>query len=228
MVAASHLAAAWLWGAEQVKGGALEVTAFAGRRPQIPGFTVHRSRMDADRAITSHLSLPVVVPALTVVQLADTHHPHLVKSVANDLVKRHWTNFRAILEWIDIVGDRRREPLRRLCLQAIEVGGHDDSPAARLLGQALIRAGLGSFATDYPVETPEGLLLVDLAWPSVKLGVEYNGGRDHDGTLARRDDTRRRNRLVAAGWRVLDADRGMTHDDIIRWVTSAMAAARCG
>ena len=224
--AASHLAAAAVWGAEQVKPGRLEITTFDGHYHRLPDVDTHRSTLDAEKAITGYRDLPIVVPALAVVQLAERCHPYLVKSVANDLVKRNWTDFRTILEWVDIVGDRRRQALRAMCLRAIEVGGHDNSPAARTLGEVLIRAGVEPFEVDYQVETPEGILLIDYAWPEPLVGLEYNGARDHDTPLARIDDAARRCRLAALGWRMLDANRGLSHDEIAQWVLAALAAAR--
>ena len=216
--AVSHLAAAALRGAEQVLGDRLELTTFDDRDHRLAGVITHRSKLDAARAITSHEYLPVVVPALTVVQVAQTCHPHLVKSVANDLVKRNWTDFQDILDWVDLSDRRHRQALRELCLRALDVGGHDNSPAARDLCARLKEAGAADFAVDYQVDTLDGIVLVDIAWPPDRLGLEYNGGRDHDGPLARDDDDRRRNTLVAMGWRILDANRGMTHEEIIRWV----------
>jgi hypothetical protein len=226
MAAASHLAAAAFWGAEKVRGERLEITTFDSHFHRLPGVVTHRSTLDAQKAITRHRDLPIVVPALTVVQLAECCHPYLVKSVANDLVKRNWTDFRAILQWVDTVGDRRRQALRDMCLRALEVGGHDNSPTARTLGEVLIRAGVEPFEVDYQVETPEGVLLIDYAWPEPLVGLEYNGARDHDTPLARIDDAARRCRLAALGWRMLDANRGISHDEIARWVLAALAAAR--
>jgi hypothetical protein len=223
---ASHLASAALFGAEQVMGGRVEITTFDNRIHRLPGVIVHSSRLDPTLALTRHRGIPIVVPALTVVQVAETCHSHLAKSVANDLVKRNWTDFREIARWADVVGGRRLQLLRALCRQAIEVGGHDDSAAARALAHKLIRAGVDQFELDYPVHTPDGLLMIDIAWPPDLVGLEYNGGRDHDGPVASFDDARRRSRLAALGWRMLDARRGMTHEEIIRWVRSALAAAR--
>jgi len=223
--AASHLAAASLWGAEQVKAGRLEVTTFDNRDHRLPGVITHRSRLEPTEAMTTHGNLPIVVPPLTVVQVAQTSDPVLVKSIANDLVKRHWTGFPAILRWVEIVGDRRRTAaLRDLCLRAIDVGGHDDSPPARRLAESLRRAGVAPFELDYQVETPDGVLRIDIAWPRVRVGLEYNGARDHDTPLARDDDARRRCRLAAMGWCMLDANRGMTDGEVVGWVVAALAA----
>ncbi len=225
-VAVSHLAAAGLWGAEQVKAGRVEITTFGNCNHVIPGVIGHRSRLDPGMSTTTHVNIPIVVPPLAVVQVAETCHPYLVKSIANDLVKRHWTSFPAILEWVEMVGDGRRQSLRDLCLQAIDVGGHDDSPPARRLAAALTHAGVAPFELDYQVETPDGVLLIDIAWPPVRVGLEYNGARDHDGQLARDDDARRRCRLAALGWRMLDAHRGMTDEQVVGWVKAALTAPR--
>ncbi|MDQ1393180.1 MAG: hypothetical protein QOF30_2157 [Acidimicrobiaceae bacterium] len=224
--AVSHMAAAWLWGSEHVARGAVELTSFDGHTHQLPGVITHRSTLDPAQAITRSHGIPTVAAPLTVVQLARTQNSILVQRVANDLVKRHCTNFRDILAWIDLVGDRRQPALRELCLRAIEVDGHNDSPAARRVCEKLIRAGIEPFEVDFMVMTPDGILLIDIAWPRYKVGVEYNGGRDHDGHLPRSYDRRRGCRLTAMGWRILDVDRGMTYDDIIQWVKDTLAVAQ--
>jgi hypothetical protein len=220
------MAAAWLWGSEHVAEGPVELTSFDGYTHRLPGVITHRSALDPSKAIRQSHGIPTVAPALTVVQLAAGRNSLFVERVANDLVKRHCTNFREILNWIEVMGNRRQPALRDLCLRALEVDGHDDSPAARRVCEKLIRAGVEPFEVDYLVETPDGILLIDIAWPRYKVGLEYQGGHDHDGQLPRAYDRRRRCRLTAAGWRVLEVDRGMTYDDIIQWVNETLAAAQ--
>ncbi len=223
--AVSHMAAARLWGAEQVLAGRIEITTFDNRDHRLPGIVTHRSRLDPTRAITRHLDLPVVVPALAVVQVTNLCGPYLVKSIANDLVKRHWTSFPEIREWIEVAGIGGRQGLRELCLQAIEVGGHDDSPPARELCHRLLGAGAPRFRTDYVVQTPGGILLIDIAWPRSKVGIEYNGARDHaNNPLARIDDTRRLKRLRDLGWTILVADKSMSQHEIVEWALTTLAA----
>jgi hypothetical protein len=225
--AVSHLAAAALWGAEQVMVNYPEITTFGNRRHLIEGAITHRSRLDAAEATTHHGNLPVVVAALTVVQVAWTCTPYLAGSVANDLVRRHRTSFPAILRWVDITSGGRRSQLRELCLRAIEVGGHDDSPAARILGERLIGAGATGFQTDYRVETPGGPLFIDYAWPPEMVGLEYNGVRDHHTSpLDLGADARRRARLSALGWQMIDVNKSMKYDDVVGWILDALSVAR--
>jgi very-short-patch-repair endonuclease len=221
---ASHLAAAEVWGAEQIKRGLLELTTFDRRRTALPGVATHQSRLPSTEVLTTRFNIPIVIPALTVVQVADRAHPRLVKSVANDLVKRNWTSFQKILEWSIRVGGggQGQEALRQMCRRAVDLGGHSDSPAARTLGERLKAAGVAPFEMDYPVETRYGVFLLDFAWPHPKLGLEYNGARDHDNPVAKRDDARRRAGLVEAGWRVYDANAAVTYTEVLEWVMAAL------
>ncbi|MDQ1429261.1 MAG: hypothetical protein QOK39_2737, partial [Acidimicrobiaceae bacterium] len=223
--AASHRASAALWGAEQVLAGPIDITSFDDRYHRLPGVTAHRSRLDPAMAVTHRFGIPIVVAPLTVVQLADANfHSRLVTSVANDLVKRNWTTFRTILAWADLVGGRRQQALQDLCRRAIDLGGHADSPAARRMGEKLKSAGAPPFEMDYPVETPEGIVLIDYAWRGPKVGLEYNGARDHDHLGAKGADAYRRARLAALGWLMFDANSAVSHDEMIRLVLTALAA----
>src|SRR5579884_1390519 len=198
--AASHMAAAHAWGAEQIVDGLVQVSTFDRVHRRLPGVTIHRSRLDHDAATTKLDHLPVVVPGLAVVQCAKTCDAYLVARIANDLVKKNVTTFADILNWIAWAHDGPRPKLLRLCTNAMAVGGHYDSPACRELCQWLTKAGAIGYKLDYQVVDGEGVLLVDIAWVFCKVGIEYNGRRDHDNPLDRARDTRRRNRLAAAGW----------------------------
>jgi very-short-patch-repair endonuclease len=44
---------------------------------------------------------------------------------------------------------------------------------------------------------------VDLAYPDLRIAVEYDSGRWHSGRRRRESDLERRNRLTAVGWRVV-------------------------
>lgn len=222
-VVAGGLGAAWLYGAPDI-APALELLAF-GHRARLSGVHCRQTELDPAGLVTVRFGVPVVIPPLCVVQLAGPH-PFLAESVANNLVARGMTGFAEILECLDEIAPHGRgsKALRRFCLRELEVRGHDDSLAARALGRALLAAGLGPFETQQKVEDAEGLLFIDFAWPSHKVGIEYMGWKDHGVTkaaLAR--DARRRARLAALGWLILDATSGISHAEIIRWAGDALA-----
>lgn len=225
--AASHLAAAWLWGAEAVAEGPMELTTFGkGARRKLAGVKTHSSTIDPQIAITMRHNIPTVVPPLTVVQLASTCSPLFVERVADDLVKKNWTTYREMLRWTHLVPGCRTGQLRALCLRALKVEGHSDSPRARRLGRKLLAAGIERFETQFQVSSSEGVILLDFAWPRSKVAVEFNGFRDH-GTRVRFDrDAERLCRLSALGWRVLTVTTAMADEKVITWLRATLSVAQ--
>ena len=63
---------------------------------------------------------------------------------------------------------------------------------------------------------------VDLAYPPFRLAMELDGFRWHAGRRAFRSDRMRRNRVEAAGWRLLEA----APEDIDDLVAGAAAIVR--
>jgi hypothetical protein len=229
--AVSGFAAAWLWGCADIAACAPELTFFTARARRIPGVGVHESQLDAAKWITRRHGIPAVRTPLVVVQLAQSGAGYLAERVANDLIKRHLTNPGSILACLDLVGRRKRGSagLRAFCLRALEVTGHDDSPAARDLGVALVRAGVPPFVTQHHVCVERHDCFFDFAWPQQMVGLEYAGWRDHGITRDAFDrDALRRSRLTAAGWRVLDATSGISEAEVVRWVLAALTVPRSG
>ncbi|HEX3424945.1 MAG TPA: type IV toxin-antitoxin system AbiEi family antitoxin domain-containing protein [Acidimicrobiales bacterium] len=225
--AASHLASAWLYGAEAIAEGPLELTTFGkGARRKLAGVKTHNSTLDPKIAITVRHNVPTVVPPLTVIQLASTCSPLFVERVADDLVKKNWTTYREILRWTDLSRGCRTGELRALCLRALEVEGHSDSPRARRLGRTLLAAGIERFETQFQVSSGEGVIVCDFAWPRPKVALEFNGFRDH-GTRVRFDrDAERLCRLSALGWRVLTVTTAMADEKVIGWLRATLAVAQ--
>jgi very-short-patch-repair endonuclease len=222
-VAAGGLGAAWLYGAPDV-APALELLAF-GDRARLPGVRCRQTQLDAGELLTVRHGIPVVIAPFCVVQLAGPW-PLLVPAVANNLVARGLTTFRGIVECLDEFAPRGpgSTALRTFCLRELEVRGHDDSPAARALGRALNSAGLGGYETQLKVEDKEGLLFIDFAYTPMKVGIEYLGRKDHGTTVNQMErDARRRARLAALGWVILDATGGMSHTEVIRWTAATLA-----
>jgi putative AbiEi antitoxin of type IV toxin-antitoxin system len=223
-VAAGGLAAGWVWGAADILPGALELVAFRGRLVRLRGVLVRKTRLDPAGLVVVRNHIPVVTPPLAVAQIAPMSID-LAINVANDLVKRRHTTFGAIDAALrGPVGARLPERLRLYCSRAASTDGHDDSPAARRLAEALIAAGVPPFVTQYPVSTAGGDFRLDFAWPGPMVGLEYNGWADHGSIRPAFDnDARRRSFLTAAGWRLLDVTSAASFDQVIRWVIATLA-----
>ena len=90
----------------------------------------------------------------------------------------------------------------------------------------LVLAGLPCPEVQYEVVTPEKFVArLDLAYPQVRLGIEYDGDHHRRVAVFRRD-LARLNALHALGWTVLR----FTADDVLRFpgrlVSQVCAAVR--
>jgi hypothetical protein len=220
---AGGLGAAYLYGAPDV-APALELVLFGGRA-RLEGVVSRTTSLPPDQLVTVRHGVPTVTAEFCVAQVAGFANP-LAERVANNFVDRGLATFPSILACLETVAPHGRgaAKLRAFLHRELQIGGHDDSPAARRLGRALLKAGLGPFETQYKVDTGEGLALLDFAWPAVKVGLEYLGERDHLSSRAQiENDARRRGRLAALGWRILDATAGMSCTEVVRWTTGAVA-----
>ena len=80
-----------------------------------------------------------------------------------------------------------------------------ESPQESRLRWWLLAAGLPAPVPQYEVRDGHGVLLarVDLAYPEVRLAIEYDGVVFHTDARALARDRQRLNALTAAGWSVL-------------------------
>ncbi len=81
-----------------------------------------------------------------------------------------------------------------------------ESPGEARLLRRLGEWGVPRPVTQHPVHDREGRLVgrLDVAWPYVRVGLEYDGERWHTPDRLAHDEHRHA-RLVAAGWWVLRA-----------------------
>lgn len=88
---------------------------------------------------------------------------------------------------------------------------YSGSPMETRLRMLILQAGLPRPDVQWVVQDPatRTAMWLDLAWPDLKIGIEYEG-EVHTGAAAVRADTARFTRLVALGWRMFR----YTKDDI--------------
>jgi hypothetical protein len=225
---ACGLGAAWAYGVPDV-APALEI-GVQGRLVRLAGVVARQLAPIDPSYITTRYGIPMAGAELCVVQVARVYET-LPQIIANNLVARGLTDFEKILMCLNDTdpAGRGSRALRKFLLRELEVPGHDDSPPARAVGRALNRAGLGPFDTQYVVDTGEGIAILDFAWAWAKVGIEYLGRRDHGSTQSQVDrDARRRARLATRGWTILDATRGISHADIVRWTEATLRLITSG
>lgn len=119
--------------------------------------------------------------------------------------------------------------IRRLpeMLDLVDAGA--ESVRESQLRVILVEAGLPRPVTQHTVRTSDGLFVarVDLAWPELRVIVEYDGSHHDDPRQIARDRARL-NALRAAGWTVLVVDRAQfaRRDQMVAMIRRVLQSAR--
>ncbi|MGY1660748.1 endonuclease domain-containing protein [Geodermatophilus sp. SYSU D00705] len=202
---ASHATAAALWGLD------IPLQDRADRRVDLTVPMTSRSESRRDRRVhrtplpeddtTRRGAVPVTTPERTWRDLAGVLQPAALLAVTDQLLGR-WCTAAALEQQL------RRRPGGRGSARAREVLPVADplaeSPMESVLRWLLHAAGLPSPVLQHVVRGVDGrpLARADLAWPDLRVIVEFDGDvhRERDVFV---NDLRRQNRLVAAGWTVL-------------------------
>ncbi|MHA3683504.1 endonuclease domain-containing protein [Leucobacter sp. HY1908] len=103
------------------------------------------------------------------------------------------------------------------------------SPPETELRLLVMRAGLPEPVTNCPVLTPERTLHADLGYPQWRIAIEYDGAYHFEnGAAQAKFDTARRERMRAAGWRVLTFTSIDMRDPVetLRRISEAITEAR--
>lgn len=191
--------AAELLGASCGRAGcAAEVHVPGGRQRAQRRLRVHRGRLHVVDVTTVH-GMAVTTPLRTAYDLG-RRKPLVEAVVAVDaLAHAHPFDLRALLTVA------RRYPGARGNAQLPETvrlaDRRAESPMESRIRLAILADGLPVPALQYPV----GPYLLDLAYPAVRLGIEYDGREHLEQARARRDLSRQAS-LTAAGWTILRFD----------------------
>jgi very-short-patch-repair endonuclease len=171
-----------------------QVTVPARRSPRIPG-GVHVRRCDipqADMCVVR--GIRVAAPPLATLQAAVAHADG---SVFLDRVLQRHVRFPALYRcYCRNVGSHGSAAAGRLIRAAAD---RADSAAERLLKRLLRGAGI----TGWQVGMAFGAYTIDVAFPAVKVAIEVDGWAWHVDADRFRNDRRKGNALVRAGWTLL-------------------------
>lgn len=215
----SHRSAAVLWGVSGFRPGPLEITVPAGRSTRNALARVHRS--SSPREIVRRDGVPVTRPAQTIVDLAAVVGGRRLEEAVDDVLCRRLCT----LDDLAGAAEARRRGSRALAavLGAWSGDGLAEQVAEMRVVRALLAAGLPNPVRQYEIRSGrEFVARVDLAYPADVVAIELDGFRWHAGRGPFRSDRLRRNRIEAAGWRLLET----SPEDIGDLVRSAAAILR--
>lgn len=207
----SHTTAARLWGAPLPKtmNGEQEVhvsTVGGGTRMRRPGVIGHRS---AAGAFVELRGVRASEPAAMWFECAELLDVGALVAIGDHLVGA------AALATVDDLGEAIRPGARharaaRFALALVRVGV--ESPMETWLRLAVVDAGFTEPLVNIEVHDPDGVFLgrVDLAWPELRIALEYDGDH-HRHREAFHHDQRRDNGFVVNDWLVIHATAADAH-----------------
>ncbi|MDH3293893.1 MAG: hypothetical protein OER95_06180 [Acidimicrobiia bacterium] len=204
---ASHRAAARLHRLDGFDDGPPEITVARGQMPLISGFVLHRWT-DPDDSL-DHITVSGIrctTVAATLSQLGAVVPPSVLERALDDALRRGTP-----LGWIQQTVERLHRPgpsgtgpLIRLLADERRSGRLPDSWFERLVQRILQDAAVPRPCLQYEVRVTSGnIYRLDLAWPSLALGLECHSRRFHFGPLKEAADHRRDLELAGAGWETL-------------------------
>ena len=201
---ASHTSAARAWGIELVqRDSPVEVTVGRDRsRASWPAAVVHRRDLAPEDVVLVD-GLRLTTPLRTVLDLARSLPLEQAVAAADSALRSGLVTLDALLAAARALPTARG--LSRVSRVVSLVDPSSGSVLESVCRVLFALAGLPAAHTQFSVRGPGGRILgrVDFAWPEQRLVVETDGFAFHADRRSYRDDRRRTNALVVAGWRVL-------------------------
>lgn len=204
LAVASHRSGARLWGLDGEWGDVVEVTVqYAMTNERLDGpVVVHRTRRLEDRDRTLVGAFPATRVDRTLVDLAAILDQEPLEVAVESAFRRQLTSPVRLARRVEALSGRRGLRGLRQLLRIRQPEAAHSRWEARLL--RLIRgSGLPEPVRQHRVWDGERWRRIDLAYPELKIGIEYDSYRWHSGRQAWEQDHTRNAGLTALGWRML-------------------------
>ncbi len=231
----SHRAAAQLHRLDGVDDAPVELSVSRRSARLSLDAVVHRATFLEPVDITEVSGMPVTSIARTIVDLGEVVIDDVVEQVLDDALRRGVSS-----RWIAQTLERLARPgvggpgsLRRVLSRPDRRGPLPDSMFERLVERACAEIGLPPPVRQHVVHDRHGQLVgrIDVAWPSLGIGVEAHSRRWHFGDANAGADQHRANRLAALGWLMVyvgwaDVDHPSRFVDVLRDAHATRATER--
>jgi hypothetical protein len=206
-VATSHRAATALHVLDGCPPGTIELSVDSRHRVDLPGVIVHHvDALDPSDVVTIG-GIPCTGLARTLCDLGSVVDAAVVERALDDARRRGVS-----MRWLEETAARLHRPgqsgtgvLLRLLAQAREMPAVRGSWFEKLVEVCLRSPELPPLVRQHEVRDGAGRLagILDLAFPSIRLGVEAHSRQFHFGRDAEQRDEDRDHRLARCGWEVL-------------------------
>lgn len=214
---ASHRSAAALHSIDGYSLDRVEVVVAAKRSPVVNGAKLHRSaHMDLAQP-TVRKDIPVTGVGRTVLDVAAVVNRRQLDDTIDTVLRNGMLRLWDLYDVLIAHARRGRDGCAALRAALDDRLGDDRVPLSRwsrMVSDLLVGAGLDHPRFEHPIHTADGdfIAQVDLAYPEHRLAIELDSVRWHHNLHNFAQDRQRRNRLLLAGWDVLN----FTWDDYAR------------
>ena len=223
---ASFRSAARLW-ALGPREDRIEITVPRARRARLPGVVVHDTTVDGTIHRGVIQGIAVTSPARTLCDLTACWFPWDVEHALDEALRQRLTSLTRLQRvFLDLANrGRRRSTVMRALLEA-RLPGFDpgDSDMEVRLVRWITGAGLPRPVQQHWVRAGGHAFRLDLAFPELMIGIEYDGWDPHRGRRAFDRDRARQNPLEIIGWLILRYTSASTREVVVREVADAIAA----
>lgn len=176
-----------------------------------------------------HDDLPVAEPVESWVELASMLEVDDLVIVGDALLRRvrPVSDLSALQEAVDAASGR--PGIRRLRQALPLVRPRTDSPMETVLRLAIVRAGLPEPNVNHVIHAAERSHHADLAYPTARIAIEYDGEQHRTDDRQYRVDIDRLSSIQDAGWRVVRVNRvhlANGADEAIARIRAALPSTR--
>ena len=222
----SFRAAAALWGFEGFAQDVLEVTVPAERRARLEGVTVHDSLVVGPAHVAILNRIPTASVARTLCDLSAVAPRWNVARAVDEALRTKRVTMRqlsAVAEDLDGQGRRRGTVIRAILEERSDGFQPGDSEPEVRIARLLVDAGLPAPVQQHRVQVGRRHRRLDLAYPELKIAIEYDGWAFHSLRGAFNRDHARGNELELLGWTVLRFTSASSDRAIVETVAAALA-----
>jgi very-short-patch-repair endonuclease len=214
---ASHETAAQIHGIEHLPRGRVTITIHPGGNRRVAATRVHASNDLADRWLTRSGSVPITIPARTIVDLAAVVGSRQLEHALDHALGRRIVRIGEAVDAFDSLATRGRRGVATLRpILAARAEGHiaDTTKLEEMFSQLIRRANLPEPDRQVLLGGERPIGRVDFLYRRFGLVVEVDGRLGHSQLLDFEKDRRRDQQALVAGLRVVR----FTYDQLTRHV----------
>ena len=224
----SHASAGRWWGFTRIPAPErIEVTVESWSQPRLAGVQGHRTVSLPDHHRTRHRATPVTTPERTLVDCCGRVGLDALSACVNDGLRTGVVTLprlTRVTEEVPRSGRRSIAPMVEI-LKA-KVPGYDpgdSEPEVRLV-DLLVAAGFPRPAQQVRVRAEGHTMFLDVGWPDIRVGFEYDSLEFHEHRF--HEDRDRLRRLKRAGWDVWPITKTTSRNEILAIATAAFEQSR--